>query len=101
MTLYKLVKNILVEDEEARDSDKALIWRVLAKKGLLRTMQDGDRFIYVLAYSGLEQAPTLESITRARRKVQEENPELMGSKEIQAQRESMSKGHPIDMFVNM
>lgn len=101
MTLYKLVKNILREDEEARDSDKALIWRVLAKKGLLRTMQDGDRFIYVLAYSGLEQAPTLESITRARRKVQEENPELMGSAEIQAKRESMSKGHPIDMFANM
>jgi hypothetical protein len=101
MTLYTLVKRILVEDEEARDSDKALIWRVLEKKGLLRSMMDGDRCIYVLAYSGLQQAPTLESITRARRKVQEQNPELAGSQEVKIRREKMSQGHPIDMFENM
>jgi hypothetical protein len=68
-SVYDVVKRILENNPTARDSDKLLCWLVWKEKGLLNvglfggeTIND-DRF--------LRYATSPESITRARRKVQE------------------------------
>lgn len=74
--LYDRVYRILKISEEARNSDKKLIWNVLYSLNLC----DSD-YISVDNYM---KAPSSESITRAGRKAKELHPELRGKKEIEA-----------------
>jgi len=67
-SMYDLVKLILEQDKEARSSDRRLIWAVYQSMGHLK---DG-----MLDYENFLICPTPETITRARRKVQELNPDL-------------------------
>lgn len=70
MKLYDIVKQILQTYPTTRDSDKSLIWQVWVKGGYV---QNG-----VITKWDFFDATTPESITRARRKVQEDHPELRG-----------------------
>jgi tRNA G37 N-methylase TrmD len=96
MKLYDLVKEILENHSQTRSSDKALIWEVLRRRSCLRADSLSEEG--VLDYNGFTKAPTFESITRARRKVQEVHPELQAVEEVRRVREEMSRGNPIDMF---
>lgn len=77
--IYDLVKELLVKYPELRDSDKKLIWNVWGHQGLVwsGSVVKED---YMRGFSP-------ESITRCRRKLQEQYPELQSSKRVQEFRE--------------
>jgi len=83
MNLYELIKKLLREHPALRDSDKKLIWSVWIKEGKIK-----DGRITLEDY--LESMPE-ESITRARRKVQEASPELKPSPLIEAMRNNKAE----------
>lgn len=79
MKLYDVIKQLLVKYPELRNSDKKLLWSVWHKKGLVNSFNMIDR-------DSFYKAPSSESITRARRKVQENHPELQAQKQVQEAR---------------
>ncbi len=74
MKTYDRVLELLERDEECRNSDRWLIWQFWRWEDLLI----GDEYIPLQTFLN---ATTPESITRARRKVQELHPELRSTKE--------------------
>lgn len=60
-----LVEHILINDEESRNSDKRMLWKILQYYGLK------------LSYEEFKQVPTFESFTRMRRKIQHDRNELL------------------------
>ncbi|MFW6233130.1 MAG: hypothetical protein ACOC3Z_00540, partial [Nanoarchaeota archaeon] len=60
-----LVEHILINDEESRNSDKRLIWKILQYYGLR------------LDYNEFKKINSFESFTRMRRKLQHERNELL------------------------
>jgi hypothetical protein len=84
MRVYDLVKKILEGYPETRDSDKELLWSVALHTEVLEV----HRPTYELAInkSLFMKLPAFESITRARRKIQEQYPHLRASKAVQEKR---------------
>jgi len=78
MKLYTLVKNILIQNEQARNSDKELIWAVLENLGITSGAYITKEMLFKM--------PSFESITRARRKVQEENQDLQANASVKQAR---------------
>lgn len=72
--LKELVKSELETDPRTRDSDKFLIWKIMIANGIH------------IHYDKFMALPCFESITRARRKIQEQNPELEGNANIKVNR---------------
>lgn len=83
MKLYDLVKELLTKYPELRDSDKKLLWNVWGKKGHLSVNDFGNTAITKESFL---KSVSAESITRARRKVQEQHPELRASKAVEDSR---------------
>ena len=84
--IHDLVQVELTENPAARKSDITLILGVFKRQGI-----DASKSFESLAESGsLRQ---MESITRARRKIQEQHPELKdaGTAELRAEREETFK----------
>lgn len=78
MKIYDRVKYILEKFPQTRDSDKVLLWWV---------WQDANfADAYTITKAAFFSAPSAESITRARRKVQEEFPHLQATKQVQEAR---------------
>lgn len=77
MSTYDRVKELLVKNPKLRDSDKQLIWEIWF----------GEREMIMVSKFDFMKLESAESITRARRKVQEIHPELRASKEVEAERE--------------
>lgn len=82
MKLYDRVKAILESYPDTRSSDKKLIWAVWWQKGLIQTEAGMTIDFSRILFMDFLNAPTPESITRARRKVQESHPELQSKKRI-------------------
>lgn len=79
--LYDLVHDLLNTYQELRNSDKRLLWAIWYKQGLVNA---GG----YITRENFYRAATAESVTRARRKVQELHPELVAtSSEVRAQRQ--------------
>lgn len=78
MKLYDKVKEILESNPETRDSDNKLIWEVWRYLDLT----NGD----MIDKWDFMKAPASESITRARRKIQELHPHLRATKVVQEAR---------------
>lgn len=70
MKTYDLVKKLLTEYPELRNSDKKLIWKVWEVQGVAKT--------YITKQDFMEKAELSETIRRARQLVMEEHPELKG-----------------------
>lgn len=70
MKLYDLVKETMQDDPRCRESDKMLIWRVWRRLGYVDSC--GNR----ISERDFLKATSPSSISRARRKVVELNPEL-------------------------
>lgn len=78
MKVYDIVKDILIKYPATRSSDKKLIWVVWGTLGYLEgTSMPREKFF---------DSPSLESITRARRKIQELNPDLSANKLVKESR---------------
>ena len=79
--LFNKVKALLQRDSRLREADSALMarvwWNDLIKTGFDPSEMSATDFFVRLAHN---QMPSYESITRARRKVMEECPELRGPK---------------------
>lgn len=76
MKTYDKVKKILTDHPACRDSDKKLIFNYWIMEGTL-TKHSGD--VYYTYPNRFISGTSAESITRARRKVQELHPELQAT----------------------
>lgn len=76
--LSEIVEHELFKDKLCRDSDSYLILQVFEQYGLVLTPKQRFQFGF--------HVPPAEAITRARRKLQEQNPLLRGEKYIARQR---------------
>ena len=84
----KLVEEILIEYPEARNDDNFLWWKVI------EIISDGNKDIYIRVIPFREVLlnlhtlglPSFETVSRARRKVQEKNPSLRGDETVQNHR---------------
>lgn len=83
-TIYTLVKNILEDDTKARGNDMFLYLQVCKIKNLDAVAQP---FYVVMQRSKELGLPSYESVSRARRKVQEDHEELKPCKAVQDARE--------------
>lgn len=81
---YSTVRQILIENERTRDDDMILYGAFLAKYMIVGTM---ETFYEVCSTAKQRKIPSYESITRARRKVQEEEPALRGKRRRQRMEE--------------
>lgn len=74
------VEHILRESKEARDDDKVLwLYYVITHHELRKVFETAKPYASFQQWF-LNESPLFESITRARRKLQEENPHLRGTK---------------------
>lgn len=77
MKIYDLVYKILDQMPQTRNSDKLLIWEYYKRKGFVKTVHFFGETEAILQKNFLSGTPVpFESITRARRKVQENFPKL-------------------------
>lgn len=76
--LYDLILNLLKEFPAMRSSDKKLIWNVWGYLGYVHNGHIGRQ--------SFMNAPTPETITRCRRKIQEHKPELRATVQVQNKR---------------
>lgn len=83
--LYTLVQTILKDDAQARSNDKYLIWRVYQELGLVETSIIGMAYEKI-GFGKFLKGPSFESITRARRKIQELDPTLAATLDVQEKR---------------
>ena len=83
----KIVKEILENSKRARNSDTYLYLQVLYKVGLIKGIDVNAMSVtdFLLKRNELG-FPCYETCSRARRKIQEEHPELAGSDDVEAQR---------------
>lgn len=82
-TITAIVKDILVNDPQSRNSDEYLYYKVCQRVG--------GRFVtlpfwQVVVNRKKYGLPSYETVGRARRKLQETHPELAGNSNVEAQR---------------
>ena len=90
MKIYDLVHELLIKDVSLRNSDLKLIWAVLEKTDKVR-----NNFI---SYTNFMSSIPHESITRARRKIQQLHPELKAVKEVEEKRKEREAKFPKLIF---
>jgi hypothetical protein len=82
-----LVHEILINEPACRNSDNILYWRVLqvlgTEKGIDVSKMSVPALLFHMREYGL---PSIESVGRARRKIQEHNPELGADDTVEAHR---------------
>lgn len=84
-TMAELIEDVLNEDYEARSNDITLYADVLQRLNAPSRVVDGIRALNRRNY------PSLESITRIKRKLAEEKPEYRGTKENEERRFTLFK----------
>lgn len=80
MKLYDKIKKLLIENPDYRSSDQRLMWRVWEDEGCATEVMSKHSFLG---------ATTPESITRARRMIQQNHPELQATKRVQNYRKDI------------
>lgn len=80
--IYDLVKDLLTLYPPIRNSDKKLIWAVWTRLGLVTH----GRVSSYISKENFYLAPASESVTRARRKIQELHPELQATSSVKRER---------------
>lgn len=82
--MEQIVRPILEKNEKARGDDKLLYFCVLEKLGF-------DTSIPLSWFLSSSEFPNWESITRVRRRLQEENPELLPKENVKKGRRKAEK----------
>ena len=86
-SITALVKSILEEDKQARNSDSFLYFRVLKRLGKEKDLDLDYVSVTVFLLNMSEWGfPPFESVRRARQKLQAEFPELSANKKVAAHR---------------
>lgn len=88
ITTTKLVKEILMEDERARNSDLYLYIKICEK---INPTVLKKPFSTVMMNLKAYNLPHTESVRRTRQKIQEKHPELAGNRKITQAREENEK----------
>ncbi len=87
-----LVHELLINEPACRNSDNILYWRVLqtmgSRKGIDVEKMSVPTLLFHMKEYGL---PSIESVGRARRKIQEHNPELCADDDVEAYREVLEE----------
>jgi len=83
-SLKEVVEAVLEKYPVARNSDRELIFRVLVSQGLVLHVEGG----ITIPYENLGKLPSFESITRCRRKIQEEGRFLPCEEIMEARKEN-------------
>lgn len=82
-----LVHEILINEPACHNSDNILYWRVLqtmgSRKGIDVEKMSVPTLLFHMREYGL---PSIESVGRSRRKIQEQNPELCADDTVEAHR---------------
>ena len=91
MTVKNKIKAILTERPEMRDSDRKLLLYVWQRQGLDLTAEQERKFMDCMS---------AESITRARRIVQQENKHLRSSDQIQEERDNRARDYQMNAKVH-
>ncbi len=93
-TTTALVKAILEQDKQSRNSDSILYYRVLSVIGKRNGIDIDEMSLpyFLLNMSGTE-FPPFESVRRTRQKVQEHHPELGACKEVAEARVMNEEGY--------
>lgn len=81
MKIYDLVKKLLEEDIDNRNSDKKLIWCVWESTGYV-----SNGYITFNSFIN-SRCPNPESIRRCRQKIQETHPELQATLDVRRKRQ--------------
>ena len=90
MKTYDLIKGILEDELDTRNSDKLLCWKVWQEQGLI-----GDGY---LSYDGFIKGVHFETIRRTRQKIQELYPSLKGTRVVQKARKKIAKQKGTHIF---
>lgn len=91
-TTHNLVKRILEQVPETRNSDVILYYRVAEHIGIMRDTDIlGAPFGMVLCDLKRLGLPSIESVGRARRKIQEQYPHLQSEKKVKKMREEQEE----------
>jgi hypothetical protein len=77
LTTYEQVYTILEDNPEARSSDKCLIWEYWKRQGLVELEYPSKEYITKSMFMKL--SASVESLRRARQKIQETERDLIGS----------------------
>lgn len=80
---HTLVKEILIKSPKARNSDAYLYYKVIEKLNRGSSNKPFKEVLFNLEEMGL---PLYDTVTRARRKIQEKNPELQGDERVTKRR---------------
>lgn len=86
LNLTKLVKTILEQDERARNSDDYLYMLVLYESSHIGRAISEISVTTFLANRDRWGFPSYKSVSRTRRKAQEEHPELRGTERVRKKR---------------
>ena len=85
------VKELLISKPDNRDDDRKLVANVWSKQsGGLRKLQEMNAYDFLLFYCRHDKLSSYDSITRARRKLQEQFPELRGASYAKRQEQEAS-----------
>lgn len=91
-TTHDLVKSILEQVPETRNSDLLLYYRVAEHISDIRNIDIlGTPFCMVICDLKIYGLPSIESVGRARRKIQEQYPHLQSEKKVKKMREEQEK----------
>ena len=92
--LSKKVKAILEVDKEARNSDSILLLHLLRDMGKEVGIDIDTMSVPMYLLHGRDlKLPSLDSVARARRKVQEANPELRSDDDVEAMKIEMEEAY--------
>lgn len=87
-TTHDLVKKILEQEPETRNSDMFLYAELVQRiENEIGGDITGQPFCFVLCNLKELGLPSIESVGRARRKIQEQNPHLQSEKKVKKMRE--------------
>jgi len=86
-TIKEIVMKLLMEKPSTRDDDQLLHYLVLEHMGFAHRVKNG----IFIPWKHINDHPAYESITRCRRKMQEEHIELAGSDTVREHRQEQRK----------
>jgi hypothetical protein len=97
--IYDLIKELLTDYPELRDSDKKLRWNIWSRSGFIRGTRvlAGSPFSFITEEDYMK-APNDETIRRCRQKIQELHPELRSSKFVQDKKELIERQRGTHIF---
>lgn len=85
--MKRIVEKIMQKHPETRNSDTILIFKVLKELGCIEYNTEG----YIIKYVDLYKIPSFESITRVRRKIQNDEKRLLPTDEKVLRQRGMLK----------